>query len=91
MISILFFLAGLVLIYWRTPISVLITKSQTGPLRKLFGDILDWDAPRIFGFFKLIVVVAGVLFLLGSVAAYYGPLDFSCGGHLCPRPPGYPL
>lgn len=91
MLSLLFLVMGVLAIYWRAAIAVSITASQLLPLRWLFGDDINSVEPAALKFLKVAVLFAGISLLIAAAAAYFGPLDFSCGGHLCPRPAGYPL
>ena len=91
MITFILIVVGLGLLLWHKQIGDFVFDKQSAQFRKFAGRFLDLDLPIYRRAYRLLVILAALGCLLGALSAWFGPLDFTCGGHLCPRPPGYPL
>ena len=84
-------LLGIATLYWRKEVADGLCEQQMGILTMMFGDGTEAMKPALRTALHGFVIFFGVVLFMAAAAAYFGPLDFTCAGHLCPRPPGYPL
>lgn len=76
MLSFIIGSGGLILIIWSKPISSALHRFQVSKFKMVVGKLINLDNPRILFFYRLWVVLAGILLLVGAFASYFGPLSF---------------
>ena len=91
MVTLILIIIGLGLLISYRQIGDFVFDTHAAQFRKVSGQFINWDVPVYRRVYRTLVIVAAVLCFIGALGAWFGPLDFTCGGRLCPRPPGYPL
>jgi hypothetical protein len=91
MITLTLSVIGIVLLVWHKRVGDFIFDRQSAQFRKVSGQLINWDLPIYRRIYRALVIFAALSCFIGALGAWFGPLDFTCNGHLCPRPTGYPL
>jgi hypothetical protein len=77
MIPLILLTIGIVFLVWNTKIGRFIFRIQLPQFRFFFRNLIDCESKWIPKFYRFLVIVIGLFFILGAIAFQFGPITIS--------------
>lgn len=77
MTSLILLTLGIIFLIWNSKISRFIYRIQLPQFKFFFKDLINYESTWIPKFYRILVIILGLFFILGAIAFKFGPVTMS--------------